>query len=355
VIPALRIADSGLRPARENLSITEALCRRHGEGLSPDTLRFQSFPRSAIIGRHQRLESEVNLPWVEANGIATARRMTGGGAIVMGPGVLGWELIVRRDFAPDSLGDVSRLFCSGVAQGLRTLGVDAAYRPRNDVEVAGRKVCGTGGYFDGRSLVFQGTVLIDLDVAFLTRALRLPAHKLGKRGLATLAERVTSLSTLLGEAPSPLAVATAVAGAIAGVIGADPVWDDLTPEERGLAAMIHDSEIGTDAFVNGTDLLLASEGRILSAKREMAGATIEVAVKLRDGAEARVDQVMIAGDFFATPPRVIADLEAHLRQSRLEDLAGSADAFLRQSLAGFLGLAREDIVDVLAQVAREVA
>ena len=29
--------------------------------------------------------------------------------------------------------------------GLRNMGIDAAFRPRNDIEVAGRKISGTGG------------------------------------------------------------------------------------------------------------------------------------------------------------------------------------------------------------------
>ena len=34
---------------------------------------------------------------------------------------------------------------SGTVAGLRKLGVDAEFRPRNDIEVNGRKISGTGG------------------------------------------------------------------------------------------------------------------------------------------------------------------------------------------------------------------
>mgnify|MGYP000555928568 CR=1 FL=1 len=49
--------------------------------MSPDTLRFQHFPPSAIIGRHQILAREVDLEWCAGHDVAIARRMTGGGAI----------------------------------------------------------------------------------------------------------------------------------------------------------------------------------------------------------------------------------------------------------------------------------
>ena len=75
----LRIVDSGLRDARFNLSLTEALSRGRAAGTTPDTLRFQHFPPSAIIGRHQLLHREVDLDWTAAHRVQTARRMTGGG------------------------------------------------------------------------------------------------------------------------------------------------------------------------------------------------------------------------------------------------------------------------------------
>ena len=194
----LRVIDSGLRDARLNLSVTEALRRGCAAGTTPDTLRFQHFPRSAIIGRHQLLHREVDLGWVAAHGVQTARRMTGGGAIVMGPGLLGWEVVLSRAVVPRTLEEATALLCNAVAAGLSRFGVPAAYRPRNDIEVEGRKVSGTGGYFDGEVLVFQGTVLVALDVAFMTNALQLPVRKLGKRGLEAMAERVTDLHQLLG-------------------------------------------------------------------------------------------------------------------------------------------------------------
>ena len=47
--------------------------------------------------------------------------------------------------------------------------IDARFRPRNDIEVDGRKLSGTGGFFDGDTLIYQGTVLVDLDPAAMVR------------------------------------------------------------------------------------------------------------------------------------------------------------------------------------------
>ena len=57
------------------------------------------------------------------------------------------------------------------------LGVDAKFRPRNDIEVDGRKISGTGGFFDGDVLIYQGTVLVDMNPQQMVGALNIREAK----------------------------------------------------------------------------------------------------------------------------------------------------------------------------------
>ena len=81
------------------------------------------------------------------------------------------------------LAEVTRRICEAAALGLQKLGVPARYRPRNDIEVDGRKISGTGGFFDGNLIFYQGTLLIDFDPAKMLACLNVPAEKLAKRGI----------------------------------------------------------------------------------------------------------------------------------------------------------------------------
>ena len=189
----VRVIDTGLRPARWNIAFDQALIELHRDGRIPDTIRFLRFPRSALVGRHQALAREIHLDWCRANGVEIARRITGGGAIWFEPAHLGWELVLPRSALGPSLDAAAERICEAAAAGLRRLGLDAAFRPRNDIEVGGRKISGTGGFFDGGTLFYQGTVLCDLDLEAMAGALVLPVEKLGRRGLAALAERVTTV------------------------------------------------------------------------------------------------------------------------------------------------------------------
>ena len=57
-------------------------------------------------------------------------------------------MISRSTLATSSLADVARLICEAAADGLGRLGIEARYRPRNDIEVDGRKISriGLGGH-----------------------------------------------------------------------------------------------------------------------------------------------------------------------------------------------------------------
>ena len=78
------------------------------------------------------------------------RRITGGGGLYLDEGQIGWELVFdRARLGVADLATSTRRICEAAALGLNKLGVPARYRPRNDIEVDGRKISGTGGFFDG--------------------------------------------------------------------------------------------------------------------------------------------------------------------------------------------------------------
>ena len=91
-----RVIDSGVVEGRLNIAIGQAIVEAHQSGSVPDTLRFLRFPPTALVGRHQALAQEINLDYCRQNDIGVARRITGGGAIFLDPGQLGWELAFSR-------------------------------------------------------------------------------------------------------------------------------------------------------------------------------------------------------------------------------------------------------------------
>jgi lipoate---protein ligase len=246
----LRVIDTGLRPPRWNIAMTAALAELHGAGEIPDTLRFQRFQPCVLAGRNQDIRREVRLDRCRQKGVALARRVTGGGTVYMDAGILSWEIVAeRRRFGTD-FAEAGETICSAVASGLTRLGVPARFCPPNAIEAEGRKISGASGYFEGATLVYEGTVLVDFDPRDMTEVLRLPDAK----AASALAHRVTSIAAILGSPPAIDDVQRALAASISDCFGFRITSEAVSDRELALAEGLHAKEFGTDRFVLGEEL-----------------------------------------------------------------------------------------------------
>lgn len=340
---SFRIIDTGVRDGRANIAFDAALIDERQAGRVPDTIRFLRFPPTALIGRHQDLSREVDLDYCRRNGIGVVRRITGGGAIYLDEGQLGWELVFHRaSLGTPMLPELAREICTAAARGLAELGIDARFRPRNDIEVEGRKISGTGGFFDGDVLIYQGTVLVDLDPRRMVAALSIPEAKLGKRRLDSAAERVVTLRELLGDGvPDIDTIEQAlIRGFSEGLrITAEP--GEITAGEEALARRYQREEIGTDEFVAEIDNPGAVNG-VLTGSHTGPGGTIDTFVKLEGQSRRVVQRLLISGDFFVTPPRIVFDLEAHLAGIAVDDIDAAVEAFFAHNDVDTLSVAPAD-------------
>jgi uncharacterized protein len=132
-------------------------------------------------------------------------------------------------------------------------------------------------------------------------ALVLPVEKLGRRGLAVLAERVTTVRRELGNVPDLTSLKTTLLAGLAQGLDLDPASGAVAPVETELADQLLREEIGTASFVEGPDLPVALD--VLSGTQRAAGGLIEAHVRLRPGAERRIQQVVFTGDFFCAAAR----------------------------------------------------
>jgi lipoate-protein ligase A len=232
----LRTIDTGLRGARWNVAVTAALAELHERGEIPDTLRLHRYPACVLLGRSQPLAVGQRAVCAR-RGAEIARRMTGGGAVAMGPGALAWDLVLMRG-AGWTLEGVAARLGRALGAAIGSFGLAASYRPPGSLMVGNGKVAGMSGLFEGRTLLWQGSLLVDADVTGMAELLCLPALP-----VTTLAARGVRLS--MAE------VAAAVAAAIAAALGVAAQPAGLGAAERALAARLLAEEVGTDSFVMG--------------------------------------------------------------------------------------------------------
>ena len=313
--PVWRFLDTGSLPAANNMALDRVILTARSRGLVPDTLRLLEFsPPCALIGYHQCVELEIEEEYCREHGIEINRRITGGGAIYLDEGQLGWEIFVHKNTAgiPANLEDMYRLICEGAVEGLRRLGVTARFRPKNDIEVEGRKISGSGGTEFGEAILYHGTLLTDFDVDTMIRCLKLPVHKLDDKPVSSFRNRVTCLREVLGHLPPLGRIKRTLAEGFAEVlnIGLEP--GSLTEGEK-----LHWSEelprFRSEEWIRGARPKLQSS-TLSVVDLKTRGGLIRVSVLL-DRTRRRIKSAFITGDFFAYPERSILDLEAALKDS----------------------------------------
>jgi len=235
-----RLVDSGVVGPDESAALDEAILECHSSGEAPSTLHFyrRSSP-TVSIGYFQRVSETVDMGECERLGVALIRRRSGGSSIYTDSGQLIFGLVVGASDLPKGRGESFRLICSAVARGLAPLGVDARYRPVNDIEVGGRKVSGSAQLVSRGSVLHHGTVLVDTSLQNMDAVLRLDPGKHPQ--LARPSDRMTTLSSILGSAPDMDAVKAGIAREISAAFTCEFERAPLSSGEQDLVRkLVHE-------------------------------------------------------------------------------------------------------------------
>lgn len=151
---------------------------------------WQNAP-SVIVGRYQCTAEEVNAVVVAREHIPVVRRITGGGAVYHDLGNLNFS------FLANSHGTARvnfQQYLKPIVVALAELGVQAAISGRNDLEVDGKKISGSGQLVCGSRILHHGTLLINVDRARLDEVLTVAPEKIHSRGIQSVRMRVGGIA-----------------------------------------------------------------------------------------------------------------------------------------------------------------
>ena len=337
-----RLLDTGIRSAAENIALDSVLLEARDRGEIPNTLRFLQFdPSAVLVGYHQSIDHEVRRNYCNKKGVDINRRITGGGAIYFDPSQLGFEIIASKKDFGFRLDVITKKASRGIVLGLERLGIKAAFRPRNDIEVNGKKISGTGGIFEGDAFLFQGTLLVDFDVAEMVRVLRIPLEKLAAHEIDSSLERVTWLSRELGKTPDLKMVKEALVEGFKEVIGVGFEQGELSDSEvNSLTKKL--PHFSSKEWIEEVREPLDYR-RMIKGSFRAKGGLIRVQLVL-DTRRRILKQLLITGDFFISPKRTIFDLEAALKDTPYDKVEGRLKGFFEEKMPQMPGLTRDDFL-----------
>ena len=340
-----RLLDTGSLPAADNMALDKVILNARSAGLVPNTVRYLQFaPHCVLVGYHQSVELEVEEEYCRQHGIEINRRITGGGNLYWDESQLGWELYAPKNTPgiPKRLEDMYRLMCESVVAGLDRLGVQARFRPANDIEVGGRKISGTGGTEIGDAFLYQGTLLTDFDVDTMINCLKLPIKKLEDKQVDSFKQRVICLKEVLGYLPPMQQIKAALAEGISEVLGITLEPGGFTEYEKN-AYIKELPKFQSEEWIRG-NRTLPQENDLRTAEYKTNGGLIRVSLRLDRNREV-IKSAFITGDFFAYPERSILDLEAVLKNAscRTADLHNIVNNFFDDHQVKIPGVNADDL------------
>ncbi|MCC0078624.1 MAG: lipoate--protein ligase family protein [Rhodobacter sp.] len=344
----LRVIDFGFVSALRSQAVYHGLAETTTEDSDPVLSLVSPMEPYVCVGLHQDIAHEVNTDYCAAQGLPIYRRHVGGGAVYLDRNQLFTHFIYPHRKAPQFAANLYPLFIEPVVRTYREMGINAVYRPINDIQVDGRKIGGTGAASIGEATVMVGSFMIDFDTASMAHCLKVPSEKFRDKLRQTLDDYMTTIVKLTGQEPDRTDLKARFLVHCAEVLGVTP--EISAPTEAELDAIAEAERALSDP--DWTDVQkrklvalgvkISADTHLTEAAVKAPGGMIRVNLLARDGA---VADLVISGDFTCLPPGGVDGLAAALRGTALNAgaLAQAADAAIDGLGIEMPGVGAEDL------------
>ncbi len=184
----LLIDNWAITEPRINLAMEEVALRQ----LPPENDYVLVYRNQAtvVVGRHQNVWEEVNLPYLRQHHISLVRRISGGGTVYHDIGNLNITFITtytRQRF------NNYREFTRPILETLHHLGVQAKLNERNDLVIGQFKISGNAQFTSRNRLMSHGTLLFHSDLQRVRESLQAETTGIESRARKSVRSPVTNI------------------------------------------------------------------------------------------------------------------------------------------------------------------
>lgn len=189
--------DTTLPTPAENLALDEVLL--HEVDTNPQRAFLRTWEPTSdfvVLGRSNQVETEVNQPQCQIEGVPIYRRSSGGGAVLVGPGCLGFSVALPLTDAVRTGGVtvVTRLVMQTIASQLEAVVPGIVVCGTSDLVVKDRKFSGNSQRWLKQAFLHHGTILYDYDLDKIQRLLKSPSRQPDYRSQRIHTDFITNLA-----------------------------------------------------------------------------------------------------------------------------------------------------------------
>lgn len=279
------------------LSIDDTLPLSLSQHGSPPILHLYIFKPSAIVGKYQDIEAALRLDMCWDRGVEYNRRSTGGGTVIMGPRVvaLGLGISIDQPGLKKGIGGIFESLSVVLIKALKDLGIYAGFRPKNDLEVDGKKIAGLSAALETeKAILFHASLLVDFDIPLMLGIMNQPHLKMSDKGYNCFSQRMTTIKEQLGHDIDMDTVVEAIENAFSQTFGVSferdepDTWENNQIQDFVNRRYTNPEWIFSHKHPRSSMGIggLKTPGGLLEIYLSLAGSTIE--------------HIIITGDFFST-------------------------------------------------------
>jgi len=302
----------------------------------------------ACIGYHQLLEKVIDVDYCRQQGLPIIRREVGGGAVYLDSDQLFFQCVFPLRKAPRRVDSLYKRFLKPAVNTYRSLGIDAYYRPVNDIQVDEKKICGTGaGRIEDASVVV-GNIMFDFNYGEMARILHVSSEKFRDKIYDSMQLYLTTLHRELGYVPDQENAKNILIKEFEKMLGCALHSGGLTSEEEQMLARIDDKFTDPDWLNEKGGRLthwikISADVNIMESRYKAPGGLIWIILRSKGD---MIDDIIISGDFTIQPQEALNDLEDRLRGQPLKagPLLKTIESFYKRNGIQSPGVTPEDIL-----------
>ncbi len=355
----VRLIDAGTIPYLQSQTIYHAIAYAMTPE-TPDTAILVSPDTPYVcVGFHQEVEREVDLDYCQAHNIPVTRREVGGGAVLLDDNQIFTQWVFQPDHVPLKVVDRFAWHAAPIMATYKDFGVEASFRPINDIHVHGKKIGGMGAALIGNAEVVVSSLMLDFDTHTMAKVLKVPNEKFRDKVFQGLENYMTTLKKELGHVPDRTEVKQRYIRHMEETLQRPVEEGSLTTHEQTVLTEL------TERF-SQKDWLFKKGGLIRDAVKIHGGVWIgETALKAPGGLiritlrirENTIDDLAISGDFTFYPQDQLAAFEQYLKGTSMDPAAlkQAIEAFYAANAVQTPGIETEHWLEVFGQLREAVA
>ncbi|MFQ6125722.1 MAG: lipoate--protein ligase [Candidatus Heimdallarchaeota archaeon] len=343
----------------ETQVIYHAVALAVSEGVRRNTVLINWPDRPFVcIGFHQTVDLEIDVDYCRTNGIPFYRRACGGGTVLLDRDQIFYQVVTHID-TPGIARKADKFYEQLLAPVVKTyqdLGVNAQFRPVNDIVVGGRKISGNGAATFESAMELVGNFILEFPRKLMAQILKVPNEKFRDKVIKSLEAGVTSLKDELGSIPSRKEIIEIYTRNFEALLGIDFEWGEL--DERTLEIMDNlKHKYQTEEWLFQVtrrnprlvkSLKISGSLQVIQSLYKAPGGLIRLLMEID---HETIKDKLITGDFWMLPERSVNSLEKTLRGTKIEltKLQKVITQFYEQNKIQAPGTTPEDFVKTIIQ------